>query len=575
MYNLDHNGSYMHNEDPRCLILNVKKTHPQFPTRAEVLENAELAYSDHLTIWTQVPLGDDKKPLNIISLNVLGSINCSGIHPQGFPDTRDNVVQNYTNRYKRIASGLKKGVANNQVDMVLLQEADRDALKAIKEELEADWEFIDDTAKTGIISCYKKNRLQLLQTSLNNVTRVRSMHFTDGDNANMTVDVHKIWGIYSHFPDSMENTCKTALLNSQSQVSVILGDTNSRIAPLDNQKRNLTTGLIPAALNYVYGLPEEQQLTDFPDGGFYRSVDGSIHQLQTVVLDFAEGTVVPDNRLEQEFSVSKDYRMVMCLDESYQTKIVVNNQTIFEYQKLLQDILKVPSLLVRIASDSFNDKALAIRLPSNSPLCPFIRQRLGGEQGFQLQEGPNYDGKFVCAFIALDKADLLHKCIVEYQSPILVQQLRSYTASCLREVGRFRDAHKVLKALNAIFQEKILPEATIDKFYQLLSVCTDGKNNLQIIEDDKSMSTCRFIAGIVAISAIIVTGVIPGLLMMGFVYAITKKLPHHLFKPHEEGKKFGNSVTSLLGSKNSAFFHPPLRDEGKREEPRIGSDNSF
>lgn len=59
----------------------LPRIHPVFPTRAEVGNDASKAYSDHAMILATVDHPDLTNPLSIISLNTLGAINCSGIHP--------------------------------------------------------------------------------------------------------------------------------------------------------------------------------------------------------------------------------------------------------------------------------------------------------------------------------------------------------------------------------------------------------------------------------------------------------------------------------------------------------------
>lgn len=427
------------------------RIHSLFPTRAEVTKNEDLAYSDHAPIAAVVPMGEGKKLLTILSLNILGGTNCSGIHPSGHYEEQSAMDK----RYQRIAAGLANSVKKHTADVVLLQEADESMVPFLQEQLGADWEAVADK-RTGIISCYSKKRLIQQSSKLDN--RIRSFTFQDLDNENQLIDTHNIWGIYDAFPFYMEEQCKSKLMEHESRVSVIIGDTNSRIAPLDGARRNLTTGVIPLQFNPHDASPD-LQIPDYPDGGFYRGADGVIHQLSTQTLDFASGDVV-NAEVDEETEYWPEYRMVMCLDDSYNEQIVVDGKNIFDYEIALRHTLNDNTLAVRMAADCLNNQALAIRFPNDSPAFQAAQKRLSSVTGFQFRAIENAEGLvFKCLFAPLDKVALLHELTspAAWASSIkrpVVESINTQINKLATSHWYFRDASEKIKCLK-VLKERI------------------------------------------------------------------------------------------------------------------------
>ena len=409
-----------------------------------------------MPILASVPLGIFTKPLNIISLNVLGGTHCSGVHPKDHNESTENRLR----RYKRIAQGLAEGVKKQKVDVILLQETNRkDIVPALQEQLGKEWVIVVD--KCGMTSCYNKNRLTEVGSSYEHNTHVRSFHFQDKANGNLAVNVHNIWGLFNNFPLSLERVCREKLLKNRGEVSVILGDTNSRLAPLDDKKRNLTTGLIPLEFNPAGSSPE-LQIPDYPDGGFYSTPEGEFHQLSTQVLDFASGEIVVDDRPQSECGPWPDYRMVMCLDDAYLKKKVIDNKNIFLYETVLKEALREPNLMVRMAADHFNNKAVAIRFKNGSYNFERVKQYLGLTEGVQFRNlddlmiiiRDHHSTPYQCVFVPLDKVQLLHEAIC-FASPkvSVLKQLEDQIKKLKESHWYFRSAtDKVVSLCNLVDQ---------------------------------------------------------------------------------------------------------------------------
>lgn len=412
------------------------RLHPLFPTLEEVKDHPEWAYSDHLPLVTKVELGQDTKPLTLISLNILGGAECSGVHPH---ETQEDQKDRET-RHQRIIAGLKKAVARQKADVLFLQEAGDEVTDDLKKALGDTWEIITEF-KTGLVTCYSKTRFERKRSQFNRKERIHSLTVEDKLNKNLTLDLHNTWGRYSPFPDGHEACYKELLNNSDSSVSIIFGDTNSRLAPLDDKPGNIITGIIPNHLNQKSGLPPDDQNGDHPDGGFYR-IGNKIHQLVTRVLDFEEGVVIEtDPRSEEEIKPHLEYRMIMCLDDSYQTESTeINDITVFAYEARLRKNLEKEDLLVRVAADTFNHKAIGIRFPrlqANTPSndFSFIQKNLNERLDMppcQFREIAEYkSGKDVitdCLFVPLSHADSLHEVIEQIPNQVRAQKKETLDA---------------------------------------------------------------------------------------------------------------------------------------------------
>lgn len=398
-----------------------QRIHLLFPTPEETKANPDIAFTDHLMILTQVPLPDGTF-LNIISLNILGGLSCSGIH---YPNTRET-EETITERYGRMVQGLNKAIQKHQVDILAFQEATpKYIMPVLKKQLKGNWGIIKDE-KPGLVTCFNNNNWISLTTSVDDATRIRKLRLLNIQNTELLVDFHNIWGNFDEFPLSLENQCETALTTSTAHVAIIMGDTNSRLAPLDDNERNLTTGAIPLIFNDANGVAPGMQLPDYPDGGFYRGQDGVIHQLTIHVLDFVTGDIFVDRRKANEMNYWPGYRMIMCLDKQLKEKIAIHDQTVFDYQTLMRATIENENIVVRLASDCFNHKAVAIGFPKDNQKTPpdkrldglvtFIVDNLQNTKGFETRilksncfnEASTY---FTCFFMPKEQAHLLHAAI--------------------------------------------------------------------------------------------------------------------------------------------------------------------
>lgn len=119
----------------------------------------------------------------------------------------------------------------------------------------------------------------------------------------------------------------------------------------------------------------------------------------------------------------------------------------------------------------------------------------------------------------------------------IITQLRTLTLKYQTDLSKKnREIHLIIEQLLMVLNSSAKNQDTINKYFEILEKREEGKafTNLQIIQNNKDSSTGYFIAGIATIAATIVTGFIPGLAIIGAVYALTGKSPMDLFKSYSE-----------------------------------------
>ena len=109
-------------------------------------------------------------------------------------------------------------------------------------------------------------------------------------------------------------------------------------------------------------------------------------------------------------------------------------------------------------------------------------------------------------------------------------KLQELTDDCLQHVGAKKPAHAVLNKLQTILkQENLTVKEKTDNFFKYLH--SDDNKNLNILKQDNSRSTKKFLQGIAVIAAIVCTGILPGLAIAGIAYAANKGSVFDFFKP--------------------------------------------
>jgi hypothetical protein len=408
----------------------VKRIHSLLPTFAATRANPEIAYSDHLAQLMRTPL--DGSTLKGVTLNTLGrELSMSGIHDlsrKGIQDTDRSAEtdEEVTRRYARIVDGLVLSTNKHNLDYIFLQEVeasiiDKILLPMLQEKLGENWKF--HISYEGLITCYNTSKLTPIEgkESYDNNTRVLNNFFIHNETGE-TINLHNSWGLFSPFPRNREKEYAPLLTpklddNGRMIRIVIGGDTNSREAPdekedtyaveggtnsilasgseiedanyriatLDDEPRNIVTGAVPMAFHRRKGYPPEQQLGDYPDGGFYTDSEGNPRQIKTFTLDLATGEIVPAEKDRNNLSWIPLYRMVMCLSHFYKTTKIIGGETLSGYEDKLKKRMNDATIQVGMAATSMNDKAVSIRFPQKSEFAKNLKNIMSAYDGVQFE----------------------------------------------------------------------------------------------------------------------------------------------------------------------------------------------
>ncbi|KGP62898.1 hypothetical protein EP47_07810 [Legionella norrlandica] len=119
----------------------------------------------------------------------------------------------------------------------------------------------------------------------------------------------------------------------------------------------------------------------------------------------------------------------------------------------------------------------------------------------------------------------------------IIQQLLEVTEEYQKNLSKKNvEIHSIINQLIGVLKSPEKNQDTIKKYFEVLDTKEEGKalKNMEIIQNNKDRSTGRFLAGIAAIALTVVTGIFPGLIVIGIVYALTDKTPTDLFKTRSE-----------------------------------------
>ena len=401
-----------------------------FPTLQQTADNYDLIYSDHLPIYTTIPINaNHNDDLRALSYNVMGARAENNL-TRTLEDEDKSIA-----RYGRIAHGLKNCADNLGLDLILLQEVSSTLMiKQLSEALGDDWciqpgDVENEKFPAQQLTCYRKSRL----LPVPNLEIKQNNKFTQYEDAawdarkktlfstfkclasGKRINLCNVWSEYNIFPNATEEYYKTLLMNKkENEVSIILGDTNSRIAPVDDKQRNLTTGIVPYMFNNNYQIKPDIQIPDHPDGGFYSS-DEKIHQLVHVPVNIINGQEITDKHLKSiEQSIPQYYRAILCIDDSYAKRQFVQGQSIFDYESELKKKLNDKNISVRITATIQNKKGIQIRFSPKSACFNVLHDVLKDDKQFSFESFESLRGLIPCIFLPAEGADKLARIIELY-----------------------------------------------------------------------------------------------------------------------------------------------------------------
>lgn len=358
----------------------VDRQHPLFPTYLEVEANPELLYSDHLPMMYDIPIGQEK-PVRIISWNILGRCAPSGFHKTGGWETEEQARA----RYARIAASLVMFVNQHQPGVIVLQESYTYLFPDLSDLL-PEYE-LKDTGK-GVAMLVRKavnedslvlENIEFESQAVFNKVRMQCLQKASFRRGELRININHVYTSFRYTPEMHELFYADVMKNDDAEISIVVGDTNTRVAPKDElTSMNITTGVIPMFFNKKAGADENTQMTDFPDAAFYRNnqeYNGAIQQANQVVLDYRTGGVFEqqhENDLQPKWP---QFRMLMCLTDYDKESDKIQGKTVFELQEELEKQFPPASILVRKAAKDNNERGFGFTFrDENHPLCISLQQ---------------------------------------------------------------------------------------------------------------------------------------------------------------------------------------------------------
>lgn len=146
--------------------------------------------------------------------------------------------------------------------------------------------------------------------------------------------------------------------------------------------------------------------------------------------------------------------------------------------------------------------------------------------------------------IAEEEVALVREAIVYAMYQAYVSQLKQLTTECMRHIASKNPAYRVLTELEECLNNtQYSPKEQATHFFQHLLV--NNSANLNVLKKDTSKDLKRWMIGVALISAILFTGIIPGLVIASIVYAKTGASVLDFFKPHNKGNQFSEEIESI------------------------------
>ena len=422
-----------------------KKIHTLFPTMNQTKKNPTLAYFNHLPIIAKISL-DNNESFNLLSYNLLEKNIFSRTYNQ--KDYESGVRENENgikDRYTKIANGLKKAVDKQGISVILLQkvqECIEDAIDTKKATATSNERNNNDGSsnfflslltsvlgknwkvkrtKDGLVSCFDKNQWNANKKPIYDVSKITHQLVLNHKVTGKVVCINNVCSANNPLPHHHETYYRGLLqdLSYWQDLNVVMGDTNSRIAPLHNQPHNITTAAIPPGFdeNYNDKTSTQRQKADHPNGGFYcYPLRKNIYQLKNSIINPKTGATITDHHRRRRYNVFEDYRMILCLDDSYHKKPFINGQTLFQYEDFLRNRYNDHHIIVRIATTSFNEKAIAIGFTysGDGSIYDVLKNELG--QSIQTRRESDLNSTIVydCIFCPLDNVHKLDAIFSQY-----------------------------------------------------------------------------------------------------------------------------------------------------------------
>lgn len=313
------------------------KHHQLFPSIQESRFSPNLVFSHHLPIAYYI---QDEPSLKILSWNVYKE----GL-PFGFDLSEQSYFGNHGERHKRICAALNKFIDNLNITIFALQEVSTDLLKLLQATFDnSEWVILSNLS---LVTICKKALVTTIHTS---DIHTQTVELLLNKKTIILTNAHLI---EATFPNKTEKIITEKLSQKAASINIIVGTLNACVAPTHDHEINIITSLTP---------PSCAKRINWVDGGFIQYKDSDIKQLEQHILNPSSGK---DYQVHTETLIAhhKDYfQMHICLDKKHTSQKLFGEQTLLEYETELREKFKDDGILLRLASNCYNHKLIAIKL---------------------------------------------------------------------------------------------------------------------------------------------------------------------------------------------------------------------
>lgn len=347
------------------------RIHPLLPTRDEVNDNPDLMYSDHIPQLLQInqslrvmtynvyqmgaPCGYDfqamiKKDEQYQSL--LLKANDTPVESDSDYEQRMEVVKTARKeigtrqeqlkiefnerRQQRIAAGISRAVKKQQLDVVLLQEADEQQESLLQEQLGEQWVAVRENNNNLVIFYNQQKYTHQLSSELPVSTNDFTQAVVLTDSFGSTIRVINFHGDGDPNTSDKKEVIDELFATQQAHpLFVIAGDFNT---PVNHMKGQVgVTSLVPSQFNYSYIEGEDRPTQENRNYEVGMSIDGGlllkpgapvtkIEKIKPVAIDLSTGELW----LESQLDASKTTIYQQQVSPIYQTEDELKVEAIME-----------------------------------------------------------------------------------------------------------------------------------------------------------------------------------------------------------------------------------------------------
>ncbi len=427
--------------------------HPGLPSLSMAAKNYNSVASDHVPILATIP-----NKIKIISWNVLSTDSANGFAPLG-KGSYGETEQQMLDRYDRIASGLAKMVEKNAPHFICLQEIRCDTNKQLYSRIKAklpDYAITENNGMPidfeGCITLYNTKQFEPAPGIEKKQVKDFKCGFLQGNKTEfvdkktqLKIVITNAHPDFDEIPRMHEEEITTYLAQKGPNIlSIVVGDFNCTIAPLDSVPRNITTVATVSTFRN-----NQLQGAGAVDGCFYTDVEYNQRDFMTFRqapishLNWQTGEpydarlLAPINVHDLSELQKKEinrFEMVISIDEFWNDQKIAGKYNANVLEAYLKQGLGDQGLMVRQARNSNNEKGIGVTL---TRAC------------YEHLVGLN-DSRLTCRVKPINGVTPAQYIVLtsEANTPFLLQQIESFCKVNVDQAGSTHSLYYELQDIN-------------------------------------------------------------------------------------------------------------------------------